>query len=216
MIQLTDVWYRYGNHQILCGIQMQVRPGELVFLMGPSGAGKSTILRLVHMELLPDRGRVIVSDYDSDTITSGDIPMLRRKIGVVFQDFKLLEDRDVYDNVSYALFATGVSRRKIKKKVFQVLAEVGLSHKRYAMVPELSGGEKQRIALARALVNEPFVLLADEPTGNLDSENAAEIMKLLQRINRRGTAILMATHNEDLVQKVSGRIVRIREGKMTA
>lgn len=214
MIALKDVWYRAGGNQILSGITLRVKPGEFVCLVGPSGAGKSTILNLVHMEIFATEGSVVVADYDADTIEDREIPFLRRKVGFIFQDFKLLEDRDVFENVAFALWATGVRRKKIKKRVFQVLAEVGLSHKRYAMTQELSGGEKQRVAIARALGNEPFVLLADEPTGNLDPATTEEICALLSRINQRGTAILMATHKEDLVGRLPAQVVRIQEGSV--
>jgi len=214
VIELVYVWYMLEKHPILEDITIHIKPGEMVYLFGPSGAGKSTLLRLAHMEIMPTRGLVRVADFNSDRITADEIPFLRRKVGVVFQDFKLLPDRDVYDNVSFALWATSVPHRKIKKRVLQVLAEVGLSHKRYAMIKTLSGGEKQRVAMARALVNEPFILLADEPTGNLDEESSRDVLSLLGRINRRGTAVLMATHQEDVIDQIPGRILRLREGKL--
>ena len=214
MIQLSDVWYMIGGNQILAEISVQVDAGEFVCIVGPSGAGKSTILRLVHMEIYPTRGKVIVADYNAQKIETVEIPIFRRKVGVVFQDFKLLEDRDVYENVAFALWATGAQRKRIKKRVFQVLAEVGLSHKRYAMIDELSGGEQQRVAIARALANEPFVLLADEPTGNLDPETTEEILGLLKRINGKGMAILMATHKEDLVRTLPAKVIRINGGRI--
>jgi cell division transport system ATP-binding protein len=214
VIQLSDVWYMVGGNQILSEINIRVKAGEFVCIVGPSGAGKSTILRLVHMEMSPTRGQVIVADYDARTVYKHEIPLFRRKVGVVFQDFKLLEDRDVYENVAFALWATGVPRRRIKKRVFQVLAEVGLSHKRYSMIHELSGGEQQRVTIARALANEPYVLLADEPTGNLDPDTTEEILGLLKRINGKGMAILMATHKEDLVRRLPASVVRIRQGRM--
>jgi cell division transport system ATP-binding protein len=214
VIQLSDVWYRAGGNQILSGITIHVHSGEFICIVGPSGAGKSTILRLMHMEIFPSRGEVVVADYDARTIKEREIPLLRRKVGIVFQDFKLIEDRDVFENVAFALWATGVRRKSIKKRVFQVLAEVGLSHKRYAMITELSGGEQQKVAIARALANEPFVLLADEPTGNLDIESTEEILTLLKRINGRGMAILMATHKEELVNNFPATIIQIKEGKI--
>lgn len=214
MIQLNDVWYHVDRHQILSGITLHVRAGEFVCLVGPSGAGKSTILRLVHMELKPKRGQIEVANFHGRFLTFKEVPLVRRKVGVIFQDFKLLRDRNVYDNVAFALWATGVPSKKIKRRVFQVLAEVGLSHKRYAMPQELSGGEKQRVAIARALANEPFVLLADEPTGNLDGESTQDIMNLLLGIHRKGTAILMATHKEMLVRQQPVQIIRIAEGKI--
>jgi cell division transport system ATP-binding protein len=214
VIFLSDVWYRAGGNQILTEINLRVDAGEFVCLIGPSGAGKSTLLQLIHIEIFPSRGKVVVLDWDSAKIQEKEIPFLRRKVGMVFQDFKLLEDRDVFENVAFALWATGMHRRKIKKRVFQVLAEVGISHKRYNYIPELSGGEQQRVAIARALVNEPFVLLADEPTGNLDPETTNEILDVLKRINNKGTAILMATHKEEMVKKVPARVVRIHEGRL--
>ena len=214
MIRLLDVWYRMGGNQILAEINLHVEAGEFVCLVGPSGAGKSTLLNLVHMEIFPTQGRVLVADYDDQTIQNREIPLLRRKVGFVFQDFKLLADRNVFENVAFTLWATGVRRRRIKKRIFQVLADVGLSHKRYSMIPELSGGEQQRVAIARALANEPFILLADEPTGNLDVETSEEILALLKKINGRGMAILMATHKEDLVRTLPARMVRIEVGRL--
>jgi len=214
MIELKDVWFQIGGNVIFKGVDLAVKPGEFVYVVGPSGAGKSTLLRLIHMESFPQRGQVIVSDCSSRTIRPKNIPHLRRKIGMVFQDYKLLEDRNVFENVALALWATGTPGRKIKKKVFTVLADVGLSHKRNAMVQELSGGEQQRIAIARALANEPFVLLADEPTGNLDAESADGILQLLKRINGRGMAIVMTTHRMELVHAFPGRVVRILEGRL--
>lgn len=216
MIQLNDVWYRIGGNAIFNGIDLQVMSHDFVYVVGPSGSGKSTLLRLINMEIHPQRGQIMVSNYNNQTIRIKEIPFLRRKIGMVFQDFKLLEDRNVFENVAFALWATGVPRRKIKKKVFHVLAEVSLSHKRYSMIHQLSGGEQQRVAIARALANEPFVLLADEPTGNLDAESSDDILKLLKRINSRGTAVVMTTHRLELIQTCPSRLIRIVEGKLTA
>jgi cell division transport system ATP-binding protein len=216
MIELSNVYYRIGGNTIFSGIDFRMRSGEFVYVAGPSGAGKSTLLRLVHMDIFPSRGRISVADFDSQTIRPDQVPFLRRKVGMVFQDFKLLDDRNAFDNVAFALWATGVPRRKIKKRVLQVLAEVRLSHKRYSMMAELSGGEQQRLAIARALANEPFVLLADEPTGNLDAEAQEEVMGLLKRINAKGTAVLMTTHREELVKQFPGRLVRIRHERLVA
>ncbi|OVE78564.1 cell division ATP-binding protein FtsE [bacterium I07] len=213
MIELIDVWYRAGRHQILTGINLSIRSGDFMGICGPSGAGKSTLLRLIHMDIMPTRGKVQVTDYSSSTISQREIPYLRRKIGVIFQDFKLLEDRDVFENVAFALWATGVKRGRIKKRVFKILAEVGLSHKRYSGIQELSGGEQQRVAIARAMANEPLVLLADEPTGNLDRDTADGILQLLKRINQRGMAVVMASHQES-IQEFSGKQVYLKEGKI--
>jgi len=214
MIVFENVWYKIGNNSIFSGADFRLNPGEFVYVVGPSGSGKSTLLRLIHMDIFPIRGKVTVSDHVSQTIKSNEIPFLRRKVGMVFQDYKLLEDRNVYENVALALWATGVSSRRIKKRVLQILTEVRLSHKRYAMIQELSGGEQQRVSIARALVNEPFVLLADEPTGNLDADSAEDVMRLLKRINGKGMAVLMTTHREDLVRMFPGRMVRIQQERL--
>ncbi len=211
---MRDVGYNAGRDPILKGITLTVGQGEFVCLVGSSGAGKSTILRMIHMEIFPTHGSVHVANYDALRITAREIPYFRRKVGMIFQDFKLLEDRDVFENVAFALWATGTKRNRIKKRVFSMLAEMGLTHKRFAPVYELSGGEQQRVAIARALVNEPFVLLADEPTGNLDPANAADILGLLRRINSRGMAVLMATHKEDIGSHVPARIVHIEAGRI--
>ena len=215
MIELKNVSVSFDNLRVLNGIDFSMKQSEFVYLVGQTGAGKSTLMRLMYFDFLPSSGKVRISSYDSASITSRQIPRLRRRLGIVFQDFKLLEDRNVYDNVAFALFVTNCRRSEIKKKVFHVLADVGLSHKRYQMPYELSGGEQQRVVIARALVNEPVVLLADEPTGNLDPTSSAEIMELLIKINVRGTAILMATHNYDLVRKYPARVVQLKEGKLS-
>lgn len=214
MIRLTNVGYRLKGYQILSNVDLYVKSGEFVCIVGPSGAGKSTLLRLIHMQIFPSAGRMVVADYNSDVIRRKDIPLFRRKIGIVFQDFKLLEDRDVYENVALALWATGVRYKQIKKRILKILAEVGLSHRRYSMIHELSGGEQQRVAIARALANEPFVLLADEPTGNLDAEATNDIMNLLKRINNKGTVIVMATHKSELVNTLPVKVIQIKEGKV--
>ncbi|NUO78651.1 cell division ATP-binding protein FtsE [candidate division KSB1 bacterium] len=214
LIKFTNVSVKYRGGEGLKQVNLLVRKGEFVFLVGPTGAGKSTVMKLIAMSERPSEGTVIVGRFNSGNITAKQIPYLRRQLGIVFQDFKLLEDRNVYDNVAFAMIVTGAKQREIKKQVLRVLANVGLSHKRYKMPHELSGGEQQRVAIARALVNGPYVLLADEPTGNLDPATAAEIMDLLEKINARGTAVVMATHNYALVEKARHRVVRL-EGGMT-
>jgi len=204
---------QYSKGERLGRINLEIKRGEFVFLVGPSGAGKSTVLKLIYMEQRPSEGQVIVSNYDSLSVKKKDIPYLRRKLGIVFQDFKLLHDRNVFENVAFVLRVTTVRTNNIKKRVFRVLNEVGLLHKRNQMPRQLSGGEQQRVAIARALVNEPFILLADEPTGNLDQENAENIMSLLDKINAQGTAILMATHDIKLVGDRGKKIIRIERGK---
>ena len=214
MIELKDVSYSVKGELILEDINLTVESGDFVSILGPSGAGKSTLLNLMHMKIIPDCGYLRVIEYDISHVSPKHIPLLRRKVGMVYQDFKLLDDRDAYENVAFALWATGVRRKKIKKRVLYVLAEVGLSHKRYAMVTKLSGGEQQRVSIARALVNEPFILLADEPTGNLDPETSDEIMELLKRINQKGTAVVMATHKSDIVDTLPGKTYRLDQGRM--
>jgi cell division transport system ATP-binding protein len=203
---------KYGDRDALRDVSLHVANGEFVFLVGPSGAGKSTLLRLLYMEEFPTSGQVVVGTFVSSTMRRKKIPYLRRKIGIVFQDFKLLEDRDVFENVAIAMRVTGEKSYEIKKRVMRVLAHVGLYHKRNDIPRALSGGEQQRVAIARAVVNRPAILLADEPTGNLDPEVTEEILKLLFKINSGGTAILMATHNLALVEKFGQRIVHLRDG----
>lgn len=211
LVQLDDVRIQFDHHTILSDINMIVNNGEFVSLVGESGVGKSSILRLIYMDLMPSSGTVTVDEYSSKTITPKQVPYLRRKLGVVFQDFKLLDDRNAYDNVAFALHITGVKSDELKKRVLTVLTRVGLGHKRNAMPHQLSGGEQQRVCIARALVNEPFLILADEPTGNLDPGTSLEILKLLLDINAKGTAVLMTTHNYDLVRKAQGRILQIKD-----
>lgn len=214
MVKLSNVCVSFHQQLVLDHINLEIKAGEFVSLVGTTGSGKSTLLRLLYMDLIPDSGAVLVGKFLSGTISSKQIPMLRRKLGVVFQDFKLLEDRSVYDNVAFSLYVTNARTGDIKKKVLNVLANVGLSHKRNSMPHQLSGGEQQRVAIARALVNEPILLLADEPTGNLDPTTSLDILKLLKDINTQGTAVLMATHNYDLVRKAQGRIVQIKDRKV--
>ncbi len=214
MIHINKVSFAYAGGEGLSGIDLNIGPGEFVFLIGPSGAGKSTLLKLIYMDILPQTGYTIVEKYNTLHLKKGYIPLLRRRLGIIFQDFKLLNDRNVYDNVAFALEVTGIKKSEIKKRVLRVLAEVGLSHKRNKMPLQLSGGEQQRVAIARALVNEPIILLADEPTGNLDPDATMEIMQLMERINTKGTAILMATHNAQLALGPRKRIINIKDGKI--
>lgn len=212
VIGIYHLTKRYGDRTILKDVNLQVANGEFVFLVGPSGAGKSTLLRMIYMDEMPTEGQVIVGAFVSSSLRRRQIPLLRRKIGVVFQDFKLLEDRDVFDNVAIAMRVTGARNYDIKKRVMAVLTQVGLYHKRYDQPIKLSGGEQQRVAIARAVVNSPEILLADEPTGNLDPDVTTEILQLLLRINSAGTAVLMATHNHELVKNFGQRILYLREG----
>lgn len=214
MVELQNVRVKYPTGDGVEKISFTIASGEFLFLVGPSGAGKSTVLKTIYMDVLPDEGHVQVEEYNSLFIRKKDIPFMRRKLGVVFQDFKLFNDRDVFRNVAFALEVIGRKNKEIKRRVLRALADVGLSHKARKLPRELSGGEQQRIAIARAIVNEPYILLADEPTGNLDPLTSADIMAVLERINARGTSVLMATHNYDLVKKYHGRVIRIENGKL--
>ncbi len=215
MIEFRDVYMVYEkNWYALQGINLKIEKGEFVYVVGPSGAGKSTLLRLIYMDLFPTAGEVVVAGYSSSRIKPKEIPYLRRKIGVIFQDFKLLKDKNVYENVAFALEVIGTPRRKIKEKVLKVLAEVGISHKRHAFPYQLSGGEQQKVAIARALVRDPFILLADEPTGNIDPEGTREILELLKNINTSGTAVIMATHELSLIERFPRRLIRLEQGRI--
>lgn len=215
MIDLQQVSVTFDGQTVLDRAEFAMKSGEFVYLVGQTGAGKSSLLRLMYMDLKPDSGAVRVAGFEGKSIKKNEIPFLRRRVGIVFQDFKLLEDRDVYENVAFALYVTNTKRREVKKRVLLALADVGLSHKRLQMPHELSGGEQQRVVIARAIINSPPLLLADEPTGNLDPASSNEIMELLQKINMRGTAVLMATHNYELVKKFPARIVQLKDGKLT-
>jgi cell division transport system ATP-binding protein len=215
MVDFEGVYKQYDQWNILEDISFHVERGEFVFLTGPSGVGKSTILRLIYMADFPTRGRVRVATFRSDTIRRNRIPLLRRQLGIIFQDFKLLTDRNVFENVAFALRVIGTKKGEIKRKTLQALSSVGLNHRHHAMPWELSGGEQQRVAIARALVNEPFLLLADEPTGNLDGEAASEIYALLNEANTRGTAVLAATHDEGWAENYRHRILRLRRGRLS-
>lgn len=214
IIELQDVTVSFDGQHVLNKVNFSMTSGEFVYLVGQTGAGKSSLLRLMYVDLHPNEGNVSVAGYQAKAMKSREVPQLRRKLGVVFQDFKLLTDRDVFENVAFALYVTNTSRSEIKKKVLMALGDVGLSHKRNQMPHELSGGEQQRVVIARALVNSPSLLLADEPTGNLDPVSSAEIIELLRTINVKGTAVLMATHNYELVRRYPARIVQLKEGKL--
>ncbi len=214
MIELNNVYVDYNGKSSVAGVSLSIQPGEFVYLLGPSGAGKSTLLKLLYMDLLPTRGEITIGEFESKNLKKKEIPFLRRQLGIVFQDFRLLRDRSVYDNIAFALMVTDTHKLDIPKKVMKVLAEVGLSNKKNRMPYELSGGEQQRVVIARALVNDPIVILADEPTGNLDPETSMEIMQLLMKINEKGTAIIMATHDHQIVKKIPKRILRMVDGTL--
>ncbi len=213
MIQLSNVVAKYPGGEGLELVNLSMEPGEFVYLVGPSGAGKSSVLKVIYLDIFPQSGHVRVNGYSSLTIKKKHIPLIRRKLGIIFQDFKLLPDRNVFDNIAFALQVTGARHHEIKRKVLRAIAEVGLSHKRNKLPYQLSGGEQQRVAIARALVNEPIVLLADEPTGNLDPVSAEDIIQLIEKINSRGTGILMATHDYRLVRHHRRKVIKIEKGK---
>jgi len=212
MLNFNDVGFGYSGDEILRSVSFAIKNGEFVFLIGKSGSGKSTLLQLIYFNLLPDDGDIQFDVYSSQLIKASSLPLLRRKIGIIFQDFKLIEDRTIYENLAFVLETVNTPAKKIKKRITEVLGEVGLSHKIKSYPKELSGGEKQRIAIARAIINEPLLVLADEPTGNLDPDTSLEILELLKKINNRGTAVLLATHNYELLKKSDARILQLENG----
>ncbi len=213
MIEFTNVTksYSVGTHA-LRGVSMQIEDGEFAFLVGPSGSGKSTIIKLITGELKPTSGMVHVNGYSLERIRKREIPYLRRTVGVVFQDFRLIESKTVYENVAFVMRAIGAGTKEIRDRVPYILELVGLETKSRRHPTELSGGEQQRLAIARALVNNPSTIIADEPTGNLDPDRSLEIMSLLQEINNLGTTMLVVTHEKDLVERFSKRVIAINEG----
>ena len=214
MLSLQDISFSYNNQILFDNANLELGAGEFAFLIGRSGSGKTSLLQMIYMNLLPQSGSVTVGNFNSKTIKKSELPLLRRKIGIVFQDFKLLTDRNVFENLAFVLEVIATPKKEIKKKVNTVLNEVGLSLKRLNNPENLSGGEKQRVAIARAMLNDPLIILADEPTGNLDPETSGEILDLLQKINKRGTAVLFATHNYDMVRKGNTRIFKIENKKI--
>lgn len=213
MIELKEVTKEYSKGVVaLNGINIKIDQGEFVFIVGDSGSGKSTLIRLLMRELEPTTGKITVMEQDLGALTHNQIPFYRRKIGVVFQDFRLLKDRNVYENIAFALRVTETPSRVIKKKVPAALSLVGLAQKYKSYPKELSGGEQQRVAIARAIVNEPSILLADEPTGNLDPANSWEIMKLLEEANERGTTVIVVTHNLEIVKAMKKRVIKMQKG----
>ncbi|WP_026506473.1 cell division ATP-binding protein FtsE [Butyrivibrio sp. MC2013] len=216
MITLENVTKIYpdstNNVNALNGVNLHIKKGEFVFIVGDSGSGKSTLIKLLMRELKPTSGDITVMGYNLGKITHGKIPKFRRNIGIVFQDFRLLPDRNVYDNVAFAQHIIQVPGRIIRRNVQRILATVGLAGKYRSKVTQLSGGEQQRVALARALVNKPAILLADEPTGNLDPNTSWEIMKLLDKINAAGTTVVMVTHNREIVNEMQKRVITMKKG----
>lgn len=213
MIELRDVRKEYAKGiAALNGVNLKIEQGEFVFIVGDSGSGKSTLIKLIMKELDPTSGTIIVNGQNLNKMRHRKIPMYRRSLGVVFQDFRLLKDRNIYENIAFAQRVTETPSRIIKKKVPAALSLVGLAQKYKAFPKELSGGEQQRVAIARSIVNEPAILLADEPTGNLDPTNAWEIMKLLEEANERGTTVLVVTHNHEIVAEMKKRVITMQKG----
>ena len=213
MLEMIDVSKIYpGGSVALQDINVRIEQGEFVFVVGPSGAGKSTFFKMLFREVLPSSGKVIVNGHDLVKMTDKEIPYFRRQLGIVFQDYRLLPDRTVYDNVAFAMQVIETPYRKIKRRVNDVLDLVGLRKRAHAYPTELSGDEQQRIAIARAIVNDPILLIADEPTGNLDPETSWEIMDIFREVNKSGTTIVMATHDREIVDEMEKRVIAIEHG----
>ncbi|MBR4110339.1 MAG: cell division ATP-binding protein FtsE [Clostridia bacterium] len=213
MIRFENVYKTYATGvEAVKNANLEIDKGEFAFIVGSSGSGKSTMIKMLLKELEPNSGRIYINGADITKLPKNKVPNLRRSMGVVFQDFRLLEDKNVYENVAYAMRVIGAGKRAIKRQVPNVLSLVGLLNKAKAYPNELSGGEQQRVAVARAIVNNPVILIADEPTGNLDAENAWEIMSLLNDINRRGTTVVVVTHAKDIVDKMEKRVIAIDKG----
>lgn len=215
MIKFENVTKFYGGQKALDGINLQINHGEFISVVGMSGAGKSTLLKLIIGEEDLDHGKILIDDIDMTRVKKIDLPYLRRKIGTVFQDIKLLPKRTAFENVAFAMEVSGHRKDKIHKDVPKILELVGLLHKRNNFPHQMSGGEKQRVAIARSLAHRPLLILADEPTGNLDEINANEILDLLLKINELGTTVILATHAADLVNKIKRRVITIEGGKIT-
>ena len=217
MIQMFHVSKYYDkNYPALRDISLEINKGDFVFVMGPSGAGKSTLLKLIFCAERADEGQILIQGRNIARLSDSKIPYLRRNLGVVFQDYKLLQSRTIYENIAFSLKVCGVSNSEIKRRVYFVLKQVGLEHKSDTFPIRLSGGEQQRAAIARAIVNEPTILIADEPTGNLDYNMSVEIFEILKDINVRGTTVIVATHNREIVSKMQRRIISLDKGKIVS
>ena len=215
MLDLENVSKIYpGGNVALRNISIHIDPGEFVFIVGPSGSGKSTFIKMLFREVLPSAGSIRINNVDILNLQPKEIPYMRRQLGIIFQDYRLLPDRTVYDNVAFAMQVIEAPYRQIKRRVMNVLDLVGLRRRAYAHPNELSGGEQQRIAIARAIVNSPALVIADEPTGNLDPETSREIMEIFQEINNSGTTIIMATHDKQIVDSMSKRVIAIENGEI--
>ncbi|MGM9987339.1 MAG: cell division ATP-binding protein FtsE [Bacillaceae bacterium] len=216
MIEMKDVYKRYPNGVLaINGLNVKINQGEFVYVVGPSGAGKSTFIKMIYREEKPSQGKIIVNGINIAELKDRKVPLFRREIGVVFQDFKLLPTLTVYENIAFALEVIEIAPEEIKKRVSDVLDLVKLKHKARMLPTELSGGEQQRIAIARSIVNNPKVVIADEPTGNLDPQTTLEIMEILEEVNRRGTTIIMATHNKEIVNTFKRRVLTVDGGRIT-
>jgi cell division transport system ATP-binding protein len=216
MIKFFHVTKYYDRRTALCDINLQIEKGEFVLLMGPSGAGKTTLLKLLFCSEFPDEGQILVQNRNVARLRPSDVPSLRRTMGLVFQEFRLLPKKTVFDNVSLPLVVQGASTMDIRRKVFDALKAVGVEHKKDHHPASLSAGEQQRVCIARAIVNGPVILLADEPTGNMDAELAREIMELFKVINARGTTVVIATHNHHVMEQVSQRVVMLNQGAVVS
>jgi cell division transport system ATP-binding protein len=214
MIRLRNVVKIYGKQRALDGVNLHIKVGDFVFLVGQSGAGKSTLMRLVYREETPTRGQVLVGGVDVSKMKESKVPYLRRRMGIVFQDFKLLPEQNVFDNVCFVIRALGMSSREINRRVTGALKIVGLQDKMEALPSQLSGGEQQRVGIARAIVNGPPLLIADEPTGNLDPQTSFEIMEILDQVNKRGTTVIIATHDQAIVNHMRKRVITLDQGKV--
>jgi len=215
LVQFNDVSFSYHSKDIFRNANLEIKENEFIFMVGESGIGKTTLLKMMYFDTIPEKGKVIFDKYDSTTLDETDIPELRQKIGIVFQDFRLLNDRNIFENIALPLYVAGEKRESIKRKVFNVASTVGLINRINERPYDLSGGEQQRVAIARAMINDPSLLIADEPTGNLDPFIAIEIIKLLLKINMSGTAVIIATHNFDIVKRFQNkRIIQIKDLKL--
>ncbi len=215
MIEMQDVFKKYPNGVVAAnGIDVHIKPGEFVYVVGPSGAGKSTFIKMMYREEKPTSGTITINGVNLGKLKANKVPLLRRNIGVVFQDFKLLPTLSVYENVAFALEVTEEQPKYIKKQVMETLELVNLKHKARMLPTELSGGEQQRVSIARSIVNSPKVVIADEPTGNLDPDTSWEIMNIFDEINTRGTTVVMATHNKEIVNTIKHRVIAIEGGKI--
>ena len=215
MVRFIDVHKEYDNGtKALKGVNVRIDDGEFVFLVGPSGSGKSTLIKLITAEIAPTEGRVMVNGFNLNTIAPRQVPLMRRTLGIIFQDFRLIEKKTVYENLAFSMRAIGASNRELRRRIPYVLQLVGLEKKAARSPGQLSGGEQQRVAIARALVNNPSMIIADEPTGNLDPQRSLEIMMLLERINELGTTVLVVTHEKNLVNRFTKRVVAIENGRV--